>query len=137
MADPDDQAQRDLLEDFQQAVEDCEDLYVGCAKEHARGKADLAGNARREFVQKMTNLGHGVILKVFVDIAYIQQDWSAQDLELAAELFQHIWYRKLTNRQLKEALAHFMGQNQRWDDLLAPFNRMAVFRNRIHQLQTV
>lgn len=137
MAERDEAALRDLLEDFRQAVEDCEDLYVSCAKEHARAKPEWTGNDRREFVQKMTNLGHGLILKVFVDIAYIQQDWSAQDLELAAELFQHIWYRKLTNKQLKEALAHFMGQNQRWDDLIAPFTRMAVFRNRIHQLRTV
>src|SRR5438105_13482461 len=107
----DDRQQAELLEDFQQAVEDCEDLYVSCAQEYARGNADLGGEARRDFVQRMIDLGHGLILKVFVEIAYINQDWSEQDLELAAELFQHIYYRQLTSRQLKEALAHFMAQN--------------------------
>ena len=51
--------------------------------------------------------------------------------------FQHIYYRKLTPRQLREALAHFMDQNMRWDTLLNPFTRMGVFRQRTHQLQTI
>lgn len=137
MADSDEHVSAELLEDFQHAVEDCEALYVACAKEYVRTKADMVGDARRDFVQRMIDLSRGLILKIFVEIAYIRQHWSAEDLELAAELFQHLYYRKLNTRQLKEALAQFMDQNMRWDTLLNPFTRMAVFRQRIHQLQTI
>jgi hypothetical protein len=129
------QGQSRLLEEFQQAVEDCQDLYVSCAKEFARMNAEMVGDARREFVQRMIDLSHGLILKIFVEIGYVQQRWNAATLDLAAELFQHIWYRQLNTRQLKEALAHFMGQNQRWDSLLGPFARIDVFRSRVDQLQ--
>src|SRR5262249_8497801 len=84
------------------------------------------------------DLSHALMLRVFVEVGYVEQHWSSEALTLAEELALHIWGKRLTKRELREALAHFMNQEgMRWDTLLGPFTRLAAFRNRSAQLQTI
>src|SRR5262249_25086355 len=118
--------------------DECEDLYRSCAIECANGRSDLVGEARRDFLRRMVDLSHGLMLKIFVGIAYVDRRWSAEDMILADELFEFIWNRRLNEKQLKESLNHFLEQSSlSWDTLLGPFERLHEFRNRAAQLQTV
>src|SRR5689334_13376142 len=123
---------RPYLEEFRTALEDCEGLYRSAALECARSHPELVGESRREFVQRMVDLSHGLMLKIFVEIAYIDRHWSSEDLFVAGVLFEHVWDQKLDRKQLKEALAHYLGQTGlTWDVLLGPFERLAPFRGRV------
>lgn len=125
------------LAEFRKALADCENLYITCAQECARTNPDAVQGSRRDFLQRMVDLSHALMLRIFVEVGYVDQRWSAESLELAEELFLHVWSKRLNRRQLKEALAHFMDQEgMRWDTLLGPFVRLAAFRRRRDQLQT-
>lgn len=127
-----------LVEQYRDALEDCHELYVSCAKECARLNPTLSGEARREFIQRMVDLGHGLKLKIFVELAYVDHSWSSDVLVLAETLFEHVWGQELDKRQLKDALVHFMAQTgMTFDVLLRPFERMATFRSRVDEVQTV
>jgi hypothetical protein len=138
MSDP---PQRDALrleDEFRRALEDCEDLYRSSALEYARTYPELLGVSPREFVQRTLNLYRGLVLKIFVEIAYINRRWTAEELGLAYELYDHLWGRQLGEEQLREALARFQEQTGlTWDALIGPFERLLPFRRRAAQLQTV
>jgi AAA+ superfamily predicted ATPase len=127
-----------VVGDFRTAMEDCEDLYLSGAQEHARSHPELTGEARRDFVQRMADLSHGLLVKIFLDVAYADRKWTEEDFVLAREMFDHVWGKRLKKKELREALTHFLGQSGlTWDVLLGPFERMGTFRRRAAQLQTV
>jgi hypothetical protein len=127
-----------ILDEFRKVLEDCEDLYRSCALECVRSHAELTGESRREFLRRMVDLSHGLMLRIFLDIAYADRRWEPADLELAGVLFEHVWDRKLDGKQLREALTHFLDQPRlTWDTLIGPFERLATFHRRADQLQTV
>jgi hypothetical protein len=127
-----------LMEEFHQALEECSQLYRTSAAECSRSHAELENESRKEFVRRMVDLSHGLVLKIFVEVAYVDRHWNAADLALAGVLAEHIWHRRLTDEQLKKALYHFQEQsNLSWDTLLGPFDRLSSFQHRVPELQTV
>jgi hypothetical protein len=127
-----------ILEEFRKVLEECEELYRSCALECARCHLDLGADSEDEFLQRMIDLSHGLMLKVFLDIASLDGDWGPEDLALAGELFELVWGKRLKNKKLREALDHFQRQcGLRWQALLNPFERLGPFRNRAHRIQTV
>src|SRR5438477_7335228 len=126
-----------LLKEFRAALKDCEDLYRTCATEYARSGADLHGESPREFVARMLDLHRGLVLKVFLEIGFVDASWSDEELQLARELFKHVWAKTLNGEQLEEALAH-VHENMTlpWGSLLGPFEWAASFRERADELQT-
>jgi hypothetical protein len=126
-----------IIDEFRKVIEDCEDLYRSCALECVRSHAELTGESRREFLRRMVDLSHGLLLRIFLDIGYAKRRWEPTDLELAAVLFEHLWDRKLDTKQLREALTHFLDQPRlTWDTLIGPFERLPAFHRRADQLQT-
>jgi hypothetical protein len=127
-----------LLEEFRQALEECSQLYRTSAAECSRSHAELENESRKEFVRRMVDLSHGLVLKIFVEVAYVDHKWNAADLAMAQVLAGHVWNRRLNDDQIKKALTHFQEMGSlSWDTLLGPFDRIAAFRNRIPELQTV
>jgi hypothetical protein len=128
-----------LVEEYRAALEDCERLYRVSALECSRAhQAPYYAESEGDFLERMVNLGRGLMVRIFVDIAYLDHRWSPEALVLAAELFEYIWGKRLKPKQLKEALAHFQEQKGlTWDTLLGPFHRLAPFRSRLHELKTV
>lgn len=127
-----------FLDQFRQAVEDCENLYQSCARDCVDSGIELHGQSRGEFVQRMADLSHGLVLRVFVDVGHANGRWTPEVLALAAELFEHLYGKRLKTKQLKEALTHFRRQSGlTWDVLLGPFQRLGPFRGRGHKLRTV
>jgi hypothetical protein len=127
-----------ILDEFRQAVEECTRLYRASAAECSRSHTELGNESRKEFVHRMVDLSHGLLLKIFVEVAYVDRHWNAADMALAGVLAELIWGRRLTHEQLKKALHHFQDEtNLSWDTLLGPFERLASFRERAPELQTV
>ena len=78
------------------------------------------------------------MLKIFTEVAYIDRRWHPEALTLAGELLEHVWHRRLNDREVKEKLHNFMEQTgMTWDALLGPFEQYAAFRQRTPQLQAV
>jgi hypothetical protein len=127
-----------IVEEYRKSLEECGELYQHCAQECLRIRLDLSGEAEDDFLQRMVDLSHGLMLKIFGDIASLDGQWGHEDLLLAAELFEYVWAKRLKPRQLREALDHFQQQTALpWDALLGPFERLGPFRRRSHRLQTV
>jgi hypothetical protein len=133
---PDDPA--DLVDEFRQALEDCEDLYRDCAVECADARPGLTGEKRSEFFHRMMDLHRGLVLKIFVAVAYVDRRWAPEELVLARQLLVHVWHRRLDDKQIRVALAHYLDQTAlTWDVLLGPFERLQEFRRRSAELKTV
>jgi AAA+ superfamily predicted ATPase len=129
---------RSLVEEFRRALEDCEDIYVSAAQECARLHPECMNGPRREFIEGMINLHRGLVLKIFIAVAFVDHQWSHEDLVLAQAMFEHLWGRRLDEEQARQSLTHFLGQTGiTWDALLNPFDRLEAFRQRSDQLQTV
>jgi hypothetical protein len=127
-----------IVEEFRKVLEECEELYRSCALECAHSHLDVGTDSEDDFLQRMNDLSHGLMLKIFLEIASLDGDWGPEDLALAGELFEFIWGKRLKSKKLREALDHFHDEGGlRWEALLSPFERLGPFRNRAHRLQTV
>ncbi len=127
-----------IVEEFRQALEDCEHLYVTSAKECARLHPEMVDDSRRDFLHRMVDLHRGLILKIFLAVAFVDRHWSHEDIVLAGAMFEHLWGRQLNETQIRQSLNHFLEQSGlTWDVLLGPFDRLESFRQRIDEIQTV
>jgi hypothetical protein len=128
---------RALVDEFRRALEDCEDVYVSAAHECARLHPESMGGSRREFVERMIDLHRGLVLKIFISVAFVDHQWSHEDLVVARAMFEHLWARRLDEEQTRQTLTHFLGQTGlTWDALLNPFERLETFREKSDQIQT-
>jgi ATPase family associated with various cellular activities (AAA)/AAA lid domain len=129
---------KSLVEEFRRALQDCEDLYVSAAQEVARLHPESMGCPQRQFSERMIDLYRGLILKVFIAVAFVDHQWSHEDLVLARAMFEHLWGRRLNEEQTREALTHFLHHTGlAWDALLNAFDRLEAFRQRSDQIQTM
>ncbi len=127
-----------IVNEYRAAIEDCQNLYDSCARDCINSRLDLSGQSEGDFCQRMTDLGHGLMLKIFMDIASLDPHWCHEIVVLAGELFEFVWGSRLKPTQLKEALNHFQAENNlSLNELLGPFERLEPFRCRRGQLQTV
>jgi hypothetical protein len=138
MADQDPDDLTDFMDGYRQALEDCEDLYRSAALEVLHAQPELSKDARRDFLHRMIDLHRGLVLKIFVDVAFVERRWSDEALELAEVMFEHLYHKQLKRNQVLEALDHYLQQTAlSLDVLLGPFERMSVLRARAAELQTV
>ena len=118
-----------VTEDFRQTLRDVEQLYRDCADDYARRHPQLIQDAPDRFVARMHELHRGLVLKVFVEMAYADRRVGREERDLARDLFEHAWGRRLEDEQVKEALSHYLETTHlRWDSLLWPFEQLSSFR---------
>jgi AAA lid domain/ATPase family associated with various cellular activities (AAA) len=127
-----------IVEEYYKSLKECEDLYRSCAEECTASHLAVYGQSEDDFLQRMVDLSHGLMLKIFLDIAGLDPHWSREVVVLAGELFEFVWNKRLKPKQLREALGHFQQTNDlTWSALLGPFQRLAPFGSRSGRLQTV
>jgi len=125
-----------LARAFRQAMEKCESIYHTAALEYAHRYPEQVNRSSADFVGRMLDLHRGVVIKVFVEIAHVDWQWSANELRLAAQLFEHVWRQRLKDDQLRQALAHVLEKSHlRWESLLGPFERLGLLRRHAAELQ--
>jgi hypothetical protein len=84
------EALKALVGEFRQALEDCEDLYVSGAQECARLHPESISGSRREFIERMVDLHRGLVIKIFVSVAFVDHQWNQEDIILAQAMFEHL-----------------------------------------------
>jgi hypothetical protein len=120
---------------YRELLGECSQLYRSCATEFADKHPDLMHDSAAGFLERILDLHRGLVLKVFVEIAQADGHVSARERELARELFDHAWRKRLTDEQVKEALIHYVETTHlRWDSLLWPFRQLSTFRARASEL---
>jgi SpoVK/Ycf46/Vps4 family AAA+-type ATPase len=120
---------------YRELLGECSQLYRLCATQFADKHPDLIHDSPEAFLERMLDLHRGLVLKVFVEIAQADQRISSRERELARELFDHAWHKRLTDEQIKEALIHYVETTHlRWDSLLWPFRQLSTFRARANDL---
>jgi AAA+ superfamily predicted ATPase len=127
-----------IVEEYRKSLDECEHLYRSCALKCTHSHKELYSESDEAFIDRMVDLSHGLMLKIFLDIACLDPHWSTEIVVLAGELFEFVWGKRLKPNQLKEALNHFQRKNDlTWDALLGPFDRLKPFRERAERLRTV
>src|SRR6266436_1627653 len=110
MANPDRLETFELVDEFRTALDDCDRLYRSSAQDVVHSQPELTKEAGRDFVHRMVDLHRGLLLKIFVEVAFVERQWSEEALELAEELFWHLYHKRLNRNQVLEALDHYLQQ---------------------------
>jgi hypothetical protein len=121
--------------EFRRLLEECRELYQGCAEEYVRRRPELVPDPAA-FVEKMLDLHRGLVLKVFTEMAQADGRVGPAEIELGRQVFEHAWGKRLDDAQVKEALLHY-GQTThlRWESLVRPFEHFSTFRPHAGRLQ--
>lgn len=124
---------------FRQTLGDCQDLYLSAARDCTAQHPHLIPGSPQNFLQLMSDLHHGLLIKIFVTVASADQIWSPEEMLLSAILFEHIWGEPLEGERLREAAHHVIAQSNRlqWYACVRPFDQIPPLRERLGELETV
>ena len=125
---------------FRLALEACEELYLSAGRECCqRHPVLLAGAAPDDFLQRMSDLHKGLLIKVFASVSQADRRFTAEEARLAAILLEHLWHEALAGERLHEATQHICEQGHRlqWYSLVRPFDQMPPLKERVGELETV
>ena len=138
MSIPDDMGWDDEVPSFVELLEAIRDLYRRCAKEFARQHPELIRDSPEAFVGRMVELQRGLVLRVFMEMAQADRRIGVGEIQLAQELFEHAWGRRLNEQQVKDSLLHFAESVPlRWESLVRPFERLSSFHPHAGELETL
>lgn len=128
-----------LLEQFQEAIHDCRQLYLSSAKLCIQQCPNFLPGTPESFVQLMDDLHKGLLIKVYVTIVEADQRWSQEEKRFARVLFDHIWPGGVPGGQLRDAAAHVFreAKSLKWSSLIRPFAQMQPLNDRVDQLTTI
>src|SRR5207248_2048507 len=72
-------------------------------------------------------------------ICEADHQWSPGERELATELFDHLWCKRLTGEELSTAARHTAEESVKleWYSVVRPFDRIAPLRDRVGTLETL
>ena len=128
-----------LLEQFQQAIYDCQQLYLSSAKLCIQQCPNFLPGTPESFVQLMEDLHKGLLIKVYVTVVEADQRWSQEEKRFGRVLFDHIWPGGVPGGQLRDAAAHVFreAKSLNWSSLVRPFAQMQPLHDRGDQLVTI
>jgi thymidylate kinase len=131
---------------FRRTLEECRALYLSSATHLARefpqllpqGKGKRALSAE-EFIALMDDLHRAMLLKVYFSVAEADRKWSSRERYLAEELFDHLWGRRLTGEELREAARRLSedATSLKWYSIVRPFDQIVPLRERVGTLETL
>jgi adenylate kinase family enzyme/tellurite resistance protein len=129
----------ELLDQFRQALGHCRRLFDEGARQCVESDPRRLRDDATGFQARMLELHRGLLVKIVVEIAQSDWRWSENEYQLARELFEHCWGRRLSRRELKEALKEVSARcaELKWASLFRPFAEFPVLRKRIGELETV
>ncbi len=128
-----------LLEQFQQAIHDCQQLYLSSAKLCIQQCRNFLPGTPESFIQLMDDLHKGLLIKVYVTVVEADQRWSQEEKRFGRVLFDHIWPGGVPGGQLRDAAAHVFreAKSLNWSSLVRPFAQMQPLHDRGDQLVTI
>lgn len=128
-----------MLEQFRQELERCRRLFSEGADQCIASHPHWSPQEASRFRQKLLELERGVLVKVLVEIAQSDWRWTENECQLAGELFEHCWRRRLSRSELKQALQEVAARSSElsWASLFRPFAEHPALRKRVGDLETV
>jgi SpoVK/Ycf46/Vps4 family AAA+-type ATPase len=129
----------ELQREFRRALEDCEALYRESADLCLRDHPEVVARFSDDFAQLMEDLQHGLVIKIFVEVARVDWKWSVEERQLARDLVRHVWGQQLKGDRLRDVIQHINQQASelRWTDLVRPFAKIAPLQDRVGDLEAV
>lgn len=128
----------ELITPFREALRHCKRLYIQAARASLEDHPDANEQTRRDLIRRMVDLHKGLLVKIYTTVAVADSRWSAGERELARELVDHVWQRRLDNDELRQ-VTHRMFQdagNLNWYSLVRPFDQVANIRDMSADVQT-
>ena len=103
----------EILRQFREALADCKRLYIHAAHASLEDQPDADESTRRDLVRRMVDLHKGLLIKIYSTVASADSRWSRMERDLACELIDHVWQRRLAGEELKQvARPHVPGRRQ-------------------------
>ncbi len=124
---------------FRRALADCERLYGDAAQEALRKQPHQVDMTADEFRGLVRDLSHGLVLKIFVEVAQSDWHWSYAERQLAIELFEFVWHERIESDHVRDALETIVDKasDLTWSSLVRPFERLPAFKSRIGELEAL
>jgi SpoVK/Ycf46/Vps4 family AAA+-type ATPase len=124
---------------FTRTLDECRELYVSSGKLCAHEYPHLIAKKGKDYVQLMDDLHRALVLKVYFNVCESDRQWSDAERYMAETLFEHLWGKRLTGEQLREAArkASEDVSKLKWYSLIRPFDRIVPLRNRVGELETI
>jgi AAA+ superfamily predicted ATPase/tellurite resistance protein len=134
-----DVSENELLIQFRRELSHCQRLFDDAARLCIESHPNLLRQDPPSFRRQMLELHRGMLVKIVVEIAQSDWQWTDDEYLVAVELFEHCWGRRLNRAELTDALKEVTSRcgELSWDHLYRPFARFPVLRTRIGDLQTV
>ena len=128
-----------LLEQFRQELAHCRSLFSEGAEQCIANHPQWSPQEAAQFRQQLLELERGLLVKVLVEIAQSDWRWTENECQLAGELFEHCWRRRLSRAELKQALKEVAARSSElsWASLFRPFAEHPALRKRVGGLETV
>jgi hypothetical protein len=125
--------------EFRRALADCERLYRESAEECIRSHPQLLQEPPDEFVARFVDLHRGLLLKIFVEIACCDRRFARAEMELAADMLEHVWGTRPVGAALKAALTEIVqtAGTLSFSTLYDPFDKLPFLRDWVSQLETL
>lgn len=124
---------------FTRTLDECRELYVSSGKLCAHEYPHLIAKKGDTFIQLMDDLHRALVLKVYFNVCEADRKWTESERYLAEVLFEHLWGKRLTGENLRDAArkASEDVSKLKWYSLIRPFDRIVPLRDRIGTLETL
>ncbi len=127
-----------LRENFSIELRHCRQVYGRAASIMAFQNSHLLPGKPSEFMGAMEDLYRGLVLKLFISIAYSDGKLSANEEKLAGVLFYQLFQKQLIGDPLRSALKELIphSETQDWESLVQPFAAYEALEAETVELQT-
>jgi Holliday junction resolvasome RuvABC ATP-dependent DNA helicase subunit len=124
---------------FKKTLDECRELYVAAGRLCAHEYPHLISPQGDKFVELMDDLHRALVLKVYLTVCEADRSWSPQERLLAETLFEHLWEKRVSGDELREAarLASKDSVKLKWYSLVRPFDQIVPLREQIGTLETL
>lgn len=117
-------------------LKECESLYRAGARLCVQDCPSQLGCTPKEFTKRMLELHRGLLLKLFVQVAWADGRWHRAERRVARVLLEHAWGVKPEAKGIVQVLENVREHTQSftWDELLAPFVRFEPLNEHVAEL---
>jgi tellurite resistance protein len=133
---PDSSADPKLIALLRNGLAECEVIYRSSG--HLCGEVcpERIGGTRNRFVDLMTDLHRGLLVKVFMEVAEADRQWHPAERQMGVVLLRHVWGVNIDEQQLGQALAEVRKHAKilKWSELFKPFVEMPPLGEKLDEL---
>ncbi len=122
-----------------QLIDQSESIFSTASQRAAMEFPNRIGPNVAEFQEKMQDLFRGVLIKVFISIAWSDRHWSSAEKQAAQIILKRAWGVELCSDNLKQSLLHVAAKADtlQWTELLRPFTDIPELRDELPTLASV